>query len=1006
VPKRRWLALFLGFVTVLEAGVTGKLTGTVTDKDTGEPLPGVNLLVEETELGTASNLEGHFVLVNIPPGTYTVKALIIGYQPMVITDVEIFIDRTTELSFELKMTTLEMEAIQVTAERVLVEPDISASQMNMSSDVIENLPVKNITQVLNLQAGVENLSIRGGSQSQSAFLVDGFLMNDERSNVPYTSTALNAVQEIQIQTGGFNAEYGNIRSGVINVVTKEGSINGYHGAVTLRHSPAQPKHFGPSVYDPNSYFLRPYLDTTVCWTGTDNGNWDDYTQGQYPSFEGWNSVSLSTLNDEDPTNDLTPEGARQLFKWQHRRQGDIKKPDQTLDLAFGGPVPVLSQWKKLRFFYSQQIDETQFVYPLSLDGYTEQVSRLKLTADLSKKMKLTINGQTGLIASVSPYSWKVTPTGSVLKSTYSVANLINSSSGNSVLYMPGYYSPTKIRRNMIGVKLNHLLDNRRYYEILVQWMENNYNTYQLPERDTSKVHEVVSGVYADEAPYGYWGYGVTGIDGMSIGGWMNLGRDKTRNVTTIIKADYTDQMNTHNQVKVGLDYVQNSYKVRSSTENPSMSTWNRDLKYDVFPYRFALYGQDKIEYKAFIANLGLRWEVSSSNTQTYDLAAYDDYYKQGLGSNIESEAPTIPSKTRSTLSPRLGISHPITASSKLYFNYGHFYTEPQSSFRFRLQRESNGLVTHMGNPNLDLEKTVAYELGYSKSFRNSLLLNLAAYYKDVTNQSGWIYYQNINSSVQYNKAANNNYEDIRGFEVTLSKSVGQWFSGFVNYTYMVQTSGYFGLTRYYQDPNAQKDFERINPYQTKPRPRPYARANLNFMTPARFGPRFPGRFYPLGDWVLNLIGSYKAGAYSTYNPDGLPGVLDNIQWVDRTTVDLKVSKSIHINTSRVELFLDVANVFNAKYLSYAGFVNTYDYIDYIESLHFAWEEGSEHGSDRVGDYRKTGVAYQAFNPVDPDHLTPEEQQILDDKAYINMPNLKSLTFLDPRDITIGITVAF
>ncbi|MFQ6613774.1 MAG: TonB-dependent receptor plug domain-containing protein, partial [Fidelibacterota bacterium] len=902
--------------------------------------------------------------------------------------------------------TLEMEAVQVTAERVLVEPDISASQMNMSSDVIENLPVKNITQVLNLQAGVENLSIRGGSQSQSAFLVDGFLMNDERSNIPYTSTALNAVQEIQVQTGGFNAEYGNIRSGVINLVTKEGSVDAYHGAVTLRHSPAQPKHFGPSVYDPNSYFLRPYLDTTVCWTGTDNGNWDDYMLGQYPSFEGWNAVSLSTLNDEDPTNDLTPEGARRLFEWQHRRQGDIKKPDQTIDLAFGGPVPILSQWKKLRFFYSQQVDETQFVYPLSRDGYSERVSRIKLTADLSKNMKLTVNGQTGLIASVSPYSWKVTPTGSVLKSTYSVANLINSSSGNSVLYMPGYYSPTEIRRNMIGLKLNHLLDNRRYYEVLVQWMENNYNTYQLPERDTSKVYEIVNGVYVDEAPYGYWGYGVTGIDGMSIGGWMNLGRDKTRNITTIIKADYTDQVNTHNQVKFGLDYVQNTYKVRSSTESPSMSTWNRDLKYDVYPFRFALYGQDKIEFKAFIANLGLRWEMSSANTQTYDLATYDDYFKQGLGSNIEKEAPTIPSKTRSTLSPRLGVSHPITASSKLYFNYGHFYTEPQSSYRFRIQRESNGLVTHMGNPNLDLEKTVAYELGYSKSFRNSLLLNLAAYYKDVTNQAGWIYYQNINSSVQYNKAANNNYEDIRGFEVTLSKSVGQWFSGFVNYTYMVQTSGYFGLTRYYQDPNEQKDFERINPYQSKPHPRPYARANFNFMTPAQFGPRLPGHIYPLGDWVLNLIGTYKAGAFATYNPDGSPGVVDNIQWVDRSTVDLKISKTLHINTSRIELFLDVANVFNAKYLSYAGFVNTYDYIDYIESLHFDWEEGSEHGSDRVGDYRKPGVAYQPFNPVDPDHLTPEEKKILDDKAYINMPNLKSLTFLDPRDITFGITVSF
>ncbi|RMF06809.1 MAG: TonB-dependent receptor [Candidatus Neomarinimicrobiota bacterium] len=1004
--NRRWILLLWGIGVCLQAGVTGKLAGTTRDQETHEPLIGVNVLLVGTDMGAATDTQGRFVILNVPPGVYTVKASIIGYHDVLVKGVEIRIDQTTTLDLELSLTTLELEAVEVTAERPLVEPDISASQLNMSSDVIENLPVKSITQVINLQAGIENLAIRGGSQSQSAYLVDGFLMNDERSNIPYTSTALNAVKEIQIQTGGFNAEYGNIRSGVINVVTKEGDPDEYHGAVTLRYSPPQPKHFGPSVYDPESYFLRPYLDTTVCWTGTDNGAWDAYTQGQYPSFEGWIAISEGTLNDDDPANDLTPEGARRLFEWQHRRQGDIKKPDQTLDLALGGPVPFLSRWNHWRFYFSHQQDETQFVFPLSLDGYTEGVSRLKLTADITRKIKLTLNGQTGLIQSVSPYSWKVTPTGSVLKSTYSVADLINSSSGNSVLFMPGYYSPTEIRRNMVGAKWNHVLDNTRYYEVLLQWMENRYNTYQLPQRDTSRVYEIVDGYFVDEAPYGYWGYGVTGIDGMSIGGWMNLGRDRTRNLTFIAKVDFVNQINAHNQIKTGLDYVRNAYHVRSSTENPSMSTWNRSLVYDVFPYRLAFYLQDKIEYRAFIANVGLRWESSSANTHLYQLEDYDDFFKQGLGNKIEEEAPVVPSKTRQTLSPRLGVSHPITETSKLYFNYGHFYSEPASSYRFRLQRESNGLVTHIGNPNLDLEKTVAYELGLAKSFRHAFLLNVAAYYKDVTNQAGWIYYQNINSSVQYHKAANNNYEDIRGFEVTLSKSIGQWFSGFVNYTYMVKTSGYFGLTRYYQDPNEQRDYERINPYQSRPHPQPYARANLNFMTPARFGPRLPGIGYVLGDWVLNVIGTYKAGAYSTYNPDNIPGVVDNIQWVDRYLMDVKLAKTFRVNTSRVDLFLDVTNVFNTRYLSYAGFVNTYDYIDYIESLHFDWEEGTEHGHDRVGDYRKPGVPYQPFHPADPDHLTPEEKQILKDKAYINMPNLKSLTFLDPRDITFGITVAF
>ncbi len=991
----------------LFAGVTGKLAGTVLDNDTRKPLVGVNIILNGADFGTASDQNGYFVILNIPPGEYSVTASTIGYQSFTYNQVAILIDRTTELNFELEVSAVEMDAVQVSAKRALVEPDVSASQFNMDSETIKTVPgVRSVPDLVNLQAGIQNMHIRGGSMNQTGYLVDGFILNDERSNLPYTSTALSSIQEVQVQTGGFSAQYGNIRSGVINVVTKEGPANRYTGTATVRYSPPMPKHFGRSIYDPNSYFLRPYMDTTVCWTGTSNGNWDTYTQKQYPSFEGWNSISQSTLDDNDPTNDLTPEAAKKLFEWQHRRQGDIKKPDRTIDFGIGGPLIHFSKFGNVRFYLSQSIDQTQFLFPLSVSAYTNTVTQLKIVSDLSRNIKLTVIGLNGKIQSVSPYTWKVTPTGSVLQTTYDVASLLNSSSGNSILYMPGYFSPTDIYRNMLGIKLNHVLSNRKYYDVIVQYMENRYDSYQISMRDTSKTHEIVNGLFVDEAPFGYWGYGVTGIDGMSLGGWMNLGRDQTRNSTAVFKVDFVNQFTDHQQLKTGLDYVQNAYKVRSSTVNPSMSTWNRDLKYDVYPFRFALYVEDKIEYKALVANIGLRGEMTSSNTDVYKLEDYDPFFKQGLGNTIESEAPIVPSKIEKKLSPVLGISHPITTTSKLYFNYGHFYSEPESSYRFRLQRESNGLVTSIGNPNLELERTIAYELGYAKSIKNIFVINLAGYYKDVTNQAGWIYYQNINNSVQYDKAANNNYADIRGFELTLNKTKGDWFSGFINYTYMVTSSGYFGLTSYYQDPNSQREFEQINPAQSKPHPQPYARANLNFFTPARFGPKVIGNFYPFADWSLIFLGSYISGTYSTYNPQNIPSIVDNIRWVDRYNVDLKISKSVRINTSRIEFFVDVANLLNTKYLSSAGFSDNYDYVNYIESLHFDWETGKEQGHDRVGMYRKPGVPYQEFNPTDPDNLTSEEKKILKDKAYIDMPNLESVTFLNPRDITFGFTVEF
>jgi len=303
------------------------------------------------------------------------------------------------------------------------------------------------------------------------------------------------------------------------------------------------------------------------------------------------------------------------------------------------------------------------------------------------------------------------------------------------------------------------------------------------------------------------------------------------------------------------------------------------------------------------------------------------------------------------------------------------------------------------------EKTVAYELGYSQDLFDLFLLNVAAYYKDITNQPGWIYYENINASVQYSTATNSNYEDIRGFELTLTKTSGRWITGFINYTYDVGTLGYFGLDRYYEDPNKQRNYLRSNPYQEKPRPQPYARMNLDFHTPIDFGPAWLG-YHFLGNWNLNLLANWRAGAYATFNPHNIAGVKDNVRWKDTHNVDMRFSKSIRLSRYELQLYLDVTNVFNSKFLSYSGFSDNYDYNDYMESLHFSWEEGAEHGHDRIGENRKPGVKYEPYNPADPTKTKEDLKRILDTKAYIDMPNFSYFTFLNPRDIKFGLKINF
>ncbi len=1007
--------LVLLYSGVAVAGTTGKITGKVTDAQTGEPIIGANVLIGGTTLGAATTVDGSYTILNIQPGKYNVRFSIIGYETTTVEGVIVQIDLTSLVNAQLHTTALTMGEVVVTAKHPVVIKDISNSVINITPENIATLPVQTVTDVLNLQAGIQQGSsgilVRGGGANQTTYFVDGFSLNDERANIPYSAISIASAKEIQVQTGGFNAEYGNVRSGIVNVITKDGERNKYSATVNVNYAPPQQKHFGISPYAPNSYFNRPFTDPAVCWTGTRNGAWDEHTQESYPTFQGWNAVALKTLQDDDPSNDLSPLAAKKLWEWQRRRTGVINKPDYTIDAGFGGPFPFISeQLGDLRFYLSYFSERDMFVIPLSRDAYTDSHFEVKLNSNITKDIKLTLLGIYGEDNSVSPYEWTTVPTGYLMRSQAEVADLLSSTEGMNVLYMPDRYSPSSIYRNVLGASLTHVLSPVTFYDIKIQRTENRYNTFQTTTRDTTKRFEPIPGYFVDEAPYGYWGYSSGSIDGvMSLGGWMNLGRDQSVNTTTSFIFSITSQFNKYNEIKAGFQYYYNDLNINSGTFSPSMSTWTRNLQYHIFPYRLGAYAQDKLEFQGFIANIGLRLDYSNPNTEYLNLDPYNELFSAGAGNEITDNSPKTPAASEMYISPRLGISHPITENSKLYFNYGHFVSEPSSSYRFLLQRESNGQVDYIGNPNMTFEKTIAYELGYEQNFFNTVLFHLAAYYKDVTHQPGWLLYQSINTSVNYYQAASNNYADIRGFEVTLSKVSGGWFRGFVNYTYDVVTSGYFDVTQYYQDINKQRAYLLKNPQQSKPVPQPYARANVEFVTPDDFGPSLFGNKL-LGGWSLSILANWHAGAHATYNPNNVPGVSNNVQWVDYYGVDMRLAKNFqefaNIKGFNVQLYIDITNPFNFRFLNYAGFVDSYDYQDYLTSLNFAWETGDQKGNDRIGDYRPDDVAYDPLqpNPNNDPVITEANNKRKESKSYINMPNDDSVTFLNPRYFSFGVRI--
>ena len=230
--------------------------------------------------------------------------------------------QTTNIDFDLGEQEVGLDEVVVTAEKPIVELDVSANVANLTSEDIVDLPVAGITEVLDLQAGIEpGLQVRGGGLDEVAFIVDGQNLRTGLRNEPFTNISYTSVEAVQVQTGGFNAEYGNVRSGIVNVSTKEPPRNRYTFDGIFRLRPSQQKSRGGLPEDFDTWYMRPGLDPDVNLTGT--GGWDQYTQRQYNEFGGWIS-EVERLQGEGF--DVTTDDMIEYFNYMHRKDNEITNP--------------------------------------------------------------------------------------------------------------------------------------------------------------------------------------------------------------------------------------------------------------------------------------------------------------------------------------------------------------------------------------------------------------------------------------------------------------------------------------------------------------------------------------------------------------------------------------------------------------------------------------------------------------------------------------------------------
>jgi hypothetical protein len=250
-------------------GQRGKIAGSVFDAGTEEPLIGANVLIQGTTLGSSTDLDGNYVILNVPPGLFAVTCSMIGYGTVTQTDASVSIDRTTEVIFRLQEATIEMDEVVVVARKAKIVKDQTSTAQTIEGREIRWAPTEGLRGALDLQASFQKdergvYSVRGSGKYEVGFQINGVTQMNSSTTAPGsfgTDKADNSwkydvnplgVQQVQLISGGFSAEYGNAQDGIVKVVTKEGGAK-FNGEFQMEYRPPGQYHFGPYLYDQNNY---------------------------------------------------------------------------------------------------------------------------------------------------------------------------------------------------------------------------------------------------------------------------------------------------------------------------------------------------------------------------------------------------------------------------------------------------------------------------------------------------------------------------------------------------------------------------------------------------------------------------------------------------------------------------------------------------------------------------------------------------------------------------------
>src|SRR5690554_6885590 len=234
---------------ILIAGTTsafaqnGSVRGTVTDKEDGWPLIGVNVIIRGTTFGNATDLDGNYVINGVRPGQYDIEFRYVGYERILMTGIEIKAGETTEINVQMGMQAITAgEEVTIVGERPIFDVEQSSTTTKISRDQIEAAPVQKVEDVVAMTAGVvqdaTGLYIRGGRANETGFVVDGVSAQDPLAGTGFgLDLGANAYSSVEVTTGGVDVEHGNMTSGMVSVQTRDGGDNFSGSFVHKRDNP-------------------------------------------------------------------------------------------------------------------------------------------------------------------------------------------------------------------------------------------------------------------------------------------------------------------------------------------------------------------------------------------------------------------------------------------------------------------------------------------------------------------------------------------------------------------------------------------------------------------------------------------------------------------------------------------------------------------------------------------------------------------------------------------------